>query len=80
MAGQKYQVLARYFPHRDDGTDQEHKFVTGNSRAELVAAAQQACPPGDKLYLACIWARYEGPLIWTPPNFWLPEAGKYVPR
>lgn len=76
----KYQALARYFPHRADGTDQQHKFVTGDSREELVAAAKAGLPPGDKLYLACIWASAEGPLIWEPPNIWHAVADQHVPR
>lgn len=79
MAGaSRHQVVARYFPRYTDGTNQQHRFVTGNTRAELVAAAKAALPSG-KLYLACIWATAEGPMIWMAGT-WYPEADEYVPR
>lgn len=79
MAGTpRHQVVARYFPRYADGTKQQHKFVTGRTRAELVAAAKAGLPSG-KLYLACIWATSEGPMIWAA-EVWYPEADEYVPR
>ena len=75
----RYQVVARYFPLLDDGTNQAHKFVTGNTRAELVAAAHAGLPQGGKHELNCIWATAEGPLIWVPDQ-WLPAADEYVGR
>lgn len=75
------QVVARYFPKKADGTPQAHKFITGDSREELVRKAEQANPNPAKLYLACIWATPEqGPNIWDPSVGWYPAADTYVPR
>lgn len=72
------QVIARYFPHRV-GVDQQHRFITGNTRAELVQKAKRSNPNSAELYLACIWATPEGPLIWQEDT-WYPEADAYVPK
>ena len=71
------QVIARYFPYRV-GTEQQHRFIAGDTRAELVEKAEASNPDSDELYLACIWATAEGPLIWED-DMWYPEADRYVP-
>lgn len=84
MPNYLYQVIARYFPWRT-GHDQQHRFVVGNTRQELVDAAVAANPDPKNLDLACLWASVEGPCIWVPgsggstkPGCWLKEADQYL--
>ena len=78
----KYQALARFFPKRPGTVNQAHQFVTGNSRDELVRAAQAALarhPLAAHLRLACLWASFDGPLIWAAEDGWQRGTEKYVP-